>query len=68
MSFSYRRLILMHEIKNYNADVIFLQECEIEFYNDLVSLLADDYAPYFKIKTKHSREGEAIFIRSSRFK
>jgi mRNA deadenylase 3'-5' endonuclease subunit Ccr4 len=52
---------------DYNADIIFLQECEIDFFKeDLVNSMPD-YDLKFKVKGD-SREGEAILFRSDRFK
>ena len=52
---------------DYNADIIFLQECDKSFQEDL-SLFMADYKFSFKYKSEHSKQGEAILIRSSRLK
>lgn len=54
-------------ILDYNSDIIFLQECEKDFFRDdlLSSLL--DYDGRIKLKGD-GPEGEAILFRSDRFR
>lgn len=56
--------------KDYNADVIYLQECEREFFrDDLMASLSDQYEGYMKLKgDTEGHEGEAILFRSDRFR
>ena len=68
LDFKYRRLLLLHEIVNYKSDVIFLQECDSDFYEeDLLSNLNEEYTLKFKAKGE-SKEGECILFRTNRFK
>ena len=54
--------------KDYNADVVFLQECDEDFFEgDLKTSFDEAYSGFIKIKGD-SREGEAIYFRNDRFK
>ncbi|RNA38549.1 2 -5 -phosphodiesterase 12 [Brachionus plicatilis] len=68
LDFKYRKILLINEIKNYNADIIFLQECETEFLDGDLRLAMSDYTAKFKGKGERTKEGEAILFRSDRFK
>ena len=57
---------------DFNADILFLQECDEEFFNNGLnnSLLASGYSGKFLSKAKESQdgEGEAVLFRSDRFR
>ncbi|CAF0767130.1 unnamed protein product [Brachionus calyciflorus] len=68
LNFDYRRPLLLHEISNYNCDVIFLQECNSEFvFNDL-NVCMPHYECLFNEKSGLTAEGEAILIRSDKLR
>ncbi len=65
---NYKKLKIKYLLnKDYNADIIFLQECDKDFQENL-QLLMTDYTFTFKYKSEHTKQGEAILIRSKRLK
>ena len=66
-SFEFKIHKLIQIYIDYNADIIFLQECDKSFQEDL-NLFMADYTISFKYKSEHTKQGEAILIRSSRLK
>jgi hypothetical protein len=47
---------------------MFLQECESDFFEEDLKASFPDFNHFFKTKGEKSKEGEAILIRSDRFK
>ncbi len=69
MSFVTRVLsILTMLCLDFNADVIFLQECETEFFEEDLKSSMVDYQFHLKLKGEKAKEGEAILFRSDKFK
>ncbi|CAF0767148.1 unnamed protein product [Brachionus calyciflorus] len=68
LDFKYRKILLINEIINYNADIIFLQECETDFLDGDLKFAMADYIAKFKGKGERAKEGEAVLFRSDRFK
>ncbi len=65
---NYRLLIFYFLVQDYKSDIIFLQECESDFFEeDLVSSLSNEYTLKFKSKGE-SKEGESILFGKNRFK
>ena len=59
---------LFYFLKDYNPDILFLQECDEDFFEgDLQTVLASSFRGFIKVKGD-SREGEATYIRKDRFK
>ena len=55
--------------EDYKSDVIFLQECDFDFYEiDLKLNMNDEYCLQFKAKSESSRCGECILFRHRLFK
>jgi len=67
LTFSLSRVIFF-SFKDYNADIIFLQECDEDFFEgDLKTGLGPNFTGFIKVKGD-SREGEATYIRNDRFR
>ncbi|XP_031835173.1 2',5'-phosphodiesterase 12 [Nomia melanderi] len=68
LSMDYRKLLILEELKGYNADIICLQEVDMKIYeNDLVSFLSMlNYNSIYNLKND-MREGLAIFYNQDRF-
>ncbi|RNA38544.1 2 -5 -phosphodiesterase [Brachionus plicatilis] len=68
LNFNYRKPLLLHEIPNYNCDIVFLQECDADFVlNDLNACMCD-FKCLFLEKSRLTNEGEAILIRNNKLK
>ena len=52
---------------DFNSDVIFLQECEKDFFEEDLRANFPDYTHNFRAKGT-TKEGEAILFRSDRFR
>ncbi|RNA07111.1 2 -5 -phosphodiesterase 12, partial [Brachionus plicatilis] len=67
LDFNYRKILIIKELIGYNADIIFMQECEIHFYNDL-KMCFPDYSLFFKQKSHNINDGGIVMFRSDRFR
>lgn len=65
----YRRQLLLKEFIGYNSDLICLQECSLnEYENYLVNWMSlHGYGGYLKLKLGEMSEGEAFFYRREKF-
>jgi len=53
---------------DFNSDIMFLQECESDFFEEDLKAAFPDCDHFFKTKGEKTKEGEAILYRSDRFK
>lgn len=67
LDWDYRKNLIAQEIKNYNADVICLEEVDVRDLEFFKSLYPEDQYSFSYIKKPHSKDGICVMLRKEKF-